>query len=425
MLFEFELILLIVMVGTMLLYSTVFKMPLSVSMILASLAGALAGGQGIPLRHLFEGCFGMLDSVMLICCAMIFMKVVSEIGTLDACGGTIIRRFHRRPVVMLLLLGLLMLIPGMLTGTAAVSIIGVGAVILPVLTAMGMPHSETGALLAVCGTLAMAAPPVNIPAMMIASSVDMKYQGFTGPLLFLTVLGTIFTIFWFGRPYLRAIDLDRVSSQIDFEAGGRYGVSIYIPILLVLAAIGAIRIFPGAFPDIGNPLVFMAGALIGCRFGKTCSIVKTAVSAIDAAIPIVARMMAVGMFIQIFNLLGIRGYIVGNCIVLPSVLLMLAAVIIMPLFGGISVYGSAMLLGGPIILATMTGNEIIIAAAASVLAVLGEIMPPTAIATYFAANLAGGESRKIIRLSLIPCLFLMLLCFFCMACSNWFDFLIL
>ena len=54
MLFEFELILLIVMVGTMLLCSTVFKMPLSVSMILASLAGALAGGQGIPAARELE-----------------------------------------------------------------------------------------------------------------------------------------------------------------------------------------------------------------------------------------------------------------------------------------------------------------------------------------------------------------------------------
>jgi len=424
MLLEFELVLLIVMIGTLLLCNMKLKMPLSISMIISSIAATLAAGEGIPIRHIFEGCFGILDSVILICCAMIFMQVVTEIGTISACGGIIIKKFHKKPAVLLLFMGILMMIPGMLTGTAVVSIIGVGSVMLPVLGLMGMPLVDIGAMFAVCGTLAMAAPPVNIPAMLVASSVDMKFSGFTGPLLFITVLATIFTIFWYGHRYLKAIDIDQLEGKVDFEIAKRYGISLYIPVVLVVGWIAAIRLLPGIFPDMGNAFIFLVGAAAGSVCGKRCNLVNTTLKAMDSAIPIVARMMAVGSFIQVFNYLGIRGYIVGNCIVLPTILLMLAATVILPIFGGISIYGAAMLLGSPIILATLTGNEIIIAAAISVLAILGEIMPPTAIATYFAGDLVGVPSNQVLKKVWIPCLFTMLLCFICMVFSNSFDFIV-
>ena len=49
--------------------------------------------------------------------------------------------------------------------------------------ALGFDRIKTATYIAVMATLGMAAPPVNIPAMMIASSVDMSYSGFNGPLL--------------------------------------------------------------------------------------------------------------------------------------------------------------------------------------------------------------------------------------------------
>ena len=50
-----ELIAFLVMVGVFLLGCFLCKLPVSLSMVLASVAGAIAGGQGLALRHLVEG----------------------------------------------------------------------------------------------------------------------------------------------------------------------------------------------------------------------------------------------------------------------------------------------------------------------------------------------------------------------------------
>lgn len=52
-----ELIAFLVMVGVFLLGCFLCKLPVSLSMVLASVAGAIAGGQGLALRHLVEGMF--------------------------------------------------------------------------------------------------------------------------------------------------------------------------------------------------------------------------------------------------------------------------------------------------------------------------------------------------------------------------------
>jgi len=84
------------------------ELPIAVAMVFASLAGALAAGEGIPLRHLVEGEFGYLDTIMVIASAMIFMKAAQRTGFLDAFAVWIIRRFRRMPA--LLSLGILLLI---------------------------------------------------------------------------------------------------------------------------------------------------------------------------------------------------------------------------------------------------------------------------------------------------------------------------
>ena len=79
-----ELIAFLVMVGVFLLGCFLCNLPVSLSMVLASVAGAIAGGQGLALRHLVEGMFAYVDTIMVIATAMIFMKVIQESGALDA-----------------------------------------------------------------------------------------------------------------------------------------------------------------------------------------------------------------------------------------------------------------------------------------------------------------------------------------------------
>jgi len=58
----------------------------------------------------------------------------------------------------------------------------------------------------------------------------------------------------------------------------------------------------------------------------------------------------------------------------------------MPVFGAVSAYGSASILGVPFVLALLGSNEILVASALSLIAAMGDLMPPTALAGLFAAQ---------------------------------------
>ncbi|NLF28362.1 MAG: TRAP transporter large permease subunit, partial [Clostridiales bacterium] len=164
-----ELIVFIAMVGSFLVGCFAAKLPVSISMVLASIIGALVGGQGIPLRHLVEGTFSYVDTILVIATAMIFMKVIQESGTLEAVSSLILEKFHRVPALLLCMIMLVIMFPGMITGSSTASVLTAGSIMAPILMLMGVPLVETGCILAMGGVLGMIAPPVNIPAMIIGA----------------------------------------------------------------------------------------------------------------------------------------------------------------------------------------------------------------------------------------------------------------
>ena len=109
---EFELVIFLVMLGVFLLGNFLLKLPVSLSMAAGAIAGALVGGEGIPLRHLFEGTFVYMDTVLIISMAMIFMTVIQKSGALEALNAVIVSRFHKVPAVMLILLMLIIMLEG-------------------------------------------------------------------------------------------------------------------------------------------------------------------------------------------------------------------------------------------------------------------------------------------------------------------------
>ena len=119
-----------------------------------------------------------MDTVLIISMAMIFMTVIQKSGALEALNAVIVSRFHKVPAVMLILLMLIIMFPGMITGSSTAAVLSAGAIVAPILLMMGIPAPQTGAILAVGAIMGMAAPPVNIPAMLIAGGVDMPYIGF-------------------------------------------------------------------------------------------------------------------------------------------------------------------------------------------------------------------------------------------------------
>lgn len=423
MFFEYELLILLAMIGTLLLLNLAFKLPTSIAMVAAAVVGALLGGEGIPLRHLFEGGFAFIDTAMIISTAMIFMYAVRASGTLEAFGAFLVRHFHKRPMLLLMLLMFALIFPGMLTGTAAVSVLCAGAIVIPVLELMGYSAVQSATFVAVGATLGMAAPPVNISAMLIASSVDMTYSGFTGPLLFITLVPAFIYTLIVGIRKAKPVDIEEAKKKIDFSTGEKYGFKIYIPILFVVLLTAAVRIFPRIVPDLGMPLVFTLGTLISLFTGRKFNLLETASLAMHDNVTVLGKIMAVGMFLQIFILVGVRGYIVTNFVVLPKSVLILVVVILMPVFAGISVIGSATLFGPPLILAMLSGNQIVMASALSMLAILGEMMPPMALCSNYAAKVANVNYGGILKRSPLPIVLTLLMCLVCLLFSNQLGFL--
>lgn len=399
-----ELIAFLVMVGVFLLGCFLCKLPVSLSMVLASVAGAIAGGQGLALRHLVEGMFAYVDTIMVIATAMIFMKVIQESGALDAIASLIIQRFHKVPALMLIFIMIIIMFPGMITGSSTASVLSAGSIMAPVLMLMGVPVLETACILALGGVLGMIAPPTNIPAMIIGAGIDIPYSGFGLPLVMLTFPLAFLFVLMFGYKYVKNMNYVEVEAKLNTDSRKRFGFKVYIPLLLAIVLMVLNKAVP-AIPDIGMPLVFLISAVVGCFTGYKFNFFKAAKESVHSALPVMGILMGVGMFIQVMTLTGVRGLIVTSCLSLPSFARYLALAISMPAFGAISSFGSASVLGVPFLLSFLAKDQIIVAAALSLVASLGDMVPPTALAGIFAAKVVGMENyTPILKKCLIPCL---------------------
>lgn len=125
-----ELIVFLVMVGVFMLGCFLAKLPVGVSLLISSIAGAIAGGQGIPIRHLVEGTFSYVDTILVIGTAMMFMKVVEKSGTLDALSSVIVKKFYKHPAILLILIMLVIMFPGMITGSSTAAVLSAGSIML-------------------------------------------------------------------------------------------------------------------------------------------------------------------------------------------------------------------------------------------------------------------------------------------------------
>lgn len=403
-----ELIIFIVMIAVFLICAFKFNLPVSISMMLASFVGALVGGKGFPLRHFVEGTFSYVDTIMVIASAMIFMKVIEESGTLSSISSLIVEKFHKRPALLLILCMLIIMFPGMITGSSTASVLSAGSIMGPVLVLMGVPVLETASIIAMGAIYGMIAPPVNIPAMIIGGGVDIPYVGFGGPLALLTFPLGIFTVLYFGYKYVKDLDYEKVKEKLDFETRKKYGFKIYLPLIVLIVLMVLNKVVP-AIPDLGMPLVFVISALVGLFCGKKVDIVKTSKKAINDVLPVMGILMGVGMFIQIMTLTGVRGFIVSICIGLPEVLRYVALGISVPLFGAVSSFGASSVLGVPFLLSFMAKDQIVTASAISLIAGVGDMVPPTALSGIFAAQVMNMDNyTPILKKCVVPIIVMIL-----------------
>ena len=381
------------------------RFPIGIALALAAVAGSVLAGKGLSVRHLIEGGFGYFDTILIIITATIFIKVLEASGVLDAAAAGLLKAFYRSRVLLLLAVMFILMFPGMLTGSSVSAILSTGPIIAPVMMKLGLPRLKTGALVAMGGILGMVAPPVNILVMIMGSGVDMPYVGVTVPLLIIVVPLAVAIPLILGLPHLRVIGREEMLAIVPPSIWPDYGLRLLVPFSVLLFLMAAPGVSGGRLPDIGIPAAFLAASLAGLVSGRRLNVLTVTQKAIEEAMPILAILAGVGMFIQVMTLTGARGWTVVSILSLPSLFLYLGIALSLPAFGGVSTFGSASILGIPFILALVSRNALLTSASLSAIAGLGDLVPPAAVSVRFAAQVVG-EKRLfgILRHCLVPAL---------------------
>ena len=397
---SYELVILLAMLATFALGVFLFKVPAGMALMLAAVVGALVGGEGLPIRHLIEGGFGFLEAVLIIATAMIFMKVVDATGALGTINYGLIKTLHRWPTILMIVVVVFIMFPGMLTGLSSACILTTGALVVPALIAMGMPKVAVGSLIAIAAVYGEIAPPISIPIMIIGGGVDMPYIGFGKPLFIASFPLAIATAVYYRHRYINGFDVDEVLGKLTPPVFSKHGLKLYIPLVFVVGYLIAEQVAPRLIPHLGVPLVFMAGAAMGIGTGNRFNMWKVSRSALRDAMPVMAILVGVGMFLQIMTLTGVRGYLATSALFLPEHLKYLA-LLIMPFFG--SAYAAASVIGVPLVYVFIGKNEIVVTAALALMAAMGDLMPPPSLLCAYAGQMVKEKNHfLILRKTAIP-----------------------
>jgi TRAP-type C4-dicarboxylate transport system permease large subunit len=384
-----------------------FKLPSGVALGFAAVAGALVAGEGLPIRHLVEGMFGYLDAVLIIATAMIFMKVLEASGALGTLGYVIMKSLYRWPTLLLLFVSFFVMFPGMLTGLSSACVLTTGALVAPAMLAMRIPAPAVGSFIAMMSVFGMIAPPINIPVMIIGGGVDMPYVGFEMPLALASFPLAVIAALYYRVRYVRSVQIEEVLSKLPAPLHSKHGLKLFAPLLLVVVLMVVIRVFPQYMPDIGIPLIFLLGSIVGLISGERFSAWLTGRAAIRAAMPVMVILVGVGMFVQVMTLTGVRGFLAVSALNLPPAFLYVGIALLMPAFG--SAYASASVLGVPLIYVFLGKNEIVVASALSLIAGIGDLMPPPMLLCAFASQIVGEKNQFLILKHSLPLMVLSLI----------------
>lgn len=380
------------------------KLPRGIALFLSGVFGTFIGGYGFSFRDWVEGMFVFFDPILIVCMALLFLKTLEQSGALGFLRNLLLRLTAKSPAAFLISMVFFLMLPGGMTGLSSAAVLTTGALTAPLLIERGLSVQKTGALIALIAIFGMIAPPINLPVMMLANGVDMPFIGFERALLLLTIPPALITAFGMAylplRRYKKSFGTLFPNKETE-KYTTKHWLSL-IPLLVVVVYIVAIRLFPNTVRDIGVPAIFLLGTILSLPFVPSEKRFDTFKLAYRSSLPVVAILVGIGVFLQTMALIGSRGDLVVSTLLLPKTILPLAAAVVMPFFGALSAFGSATVLGVPILLAMLGKNEILVGATLSLFAGLGDMMPPTALAGTFAAEVVGEKNYLTLVKPAIP-----------------------
>lgn len=364
------------------------KLSVELSMLSAAVAGGLAGAiKNTPpitqlARHLVEGSFTYIDVILVFTTATLFMAIVSESGGVNYVVRGTIKYFYNKRFVALMLLMVIILIPGALTGAGSVSLLVVGAPIAIALSYLGIPKKRVAAILFIVAGLSAAAPPVNIWAMILCAGTAIPYVGFELPLGIPVLLLGTFTVLFLGWRREGSMDLKKALQEMPEVPAKMSWWRVLFPFLVFFGLIAIYRIWPFSTPILGLPLQFSVAALVALLVSpKKVKILKLSRDTMKKLLPLLATMAIVGALQQVMTATGVRGLLSFAALSTPLIFLYISLAFIIPVSEGVLTYGGAAIIGIPLIwyLNSIGLHATVVMAGLSLLWPLGDGLPPTAL----------------------------------------------
>jgi len=405
----------------------VFKLSTEVSMLAAAISGALAGGFWIPARHIAEGAMTYLDINLIFITATLFMNILKESGGVAYVVRGILKGFHKSRALLLILLTLLLLIPGALTGAGSVTVLITGGMVAVVLNYMGISRPKTAAIVFIVAGLSAAAPPVSLWAMMTAAGVNMPYVGFFFPLLIPCVIAALLTVFILGWKGTET-DIEKAFEELPEPPEQMNWIRIIVPFVIFIGLIAIGRIWPHSTPIIGLPLMFLCAAVMSFILSPVkLNFFKISRDTVEQLLPLIGTLTCAGILVQIMTLTGVRGLLAVTTATLPVVIVFATLFIILPVSEAVLMWGAAPVIGVPLVLLfnTIGLNPIIALAGMSLIWPLGDALPPTAIIGRLTVEVVGYKESymRFLRFCLIPAIIIMIMGTLMVRYSSSLEFL--
>lgn len=442
MFFNIELLYFVLMIGAFIALLLWAKLPsglcLMISAVIGIVASAIISGTPFDLRYFVEGAFGYFDTILIITTAMIFMGAMQITGALEYISAVLVKAFRRVPSLLLIAFMLIIMFPAMVTGSSLASALSAGALIAPIMIKWGIPKAKAGAIVGIGSILGMVAPPVNVPAMVICDVIDIPYVGFELPLLILVIPLAIVSVLLLGRKYVKPLSEEQVDYVVNTSILKELNWTVCIPLFVLILLIVAEMIWPIIFGSFAMPLMFVVATILSFFFGRKLPfwqkkpkqatlqsdesgevvvpqpahetpncVVEVVRQGVEKSFSAMGLLIGVGLFMEAITLNGVRGEFITLAVTLPGAVRYIGMGLSLPIFGGISAFGSASMLGGPFVMAFMGGaNDIVLTCGFSLLAAIGEFLPPTAMSATFASQIVEEKNWTKISLAALPALVL-------------------
>jgi TRAP-type C4-dicarboxylate transport system permease large subunit len=393
-------------IALFLLLHFALRAPLPLSFIVVAVVTALIGDFGIPFRHLVEGGFGFINLVLALFAGAFFGHMMRGSGAADAAAAGILRLSGDRRLLLLTLAALPLFVVGMFVGLSGVAVLAAGVVAVPALRQNGFDDATMAAFIAVMATAGMIAPPMNVPAMLIADGVNMPWTNTSRALLALALPLAAAALVWFtvwqGPTKPRS-----APAQSSLAACLRG----FAPLLLIVAIWIAVRLFPTVLIDPASPLILVIGGLAALPMLPKGELRKVVMATFTGTpLLLAAVLVTVGILVQIMTLTGVRGWLVISTMSLTVPWNYLSLALGMPLLGGaLTAMSVSDVIGVPAAFSFIGQDMIINVAALSAIASLAEFVPPTAIAAALSCYVVGGGSiGQVIRRAWPPMMVLLI-----------------